>query len=208
MNREIKASWWPTMGAIGAAVAASLCCILPVGAAALGVAGFAASEFFTAWRPYLLALTVALLGVGFYLSYRARTVKCEPNSLCERPVFVRSSRTALWIVGVLVIVIAAFPYYSGTLVRAFGREPGAPKAAIVPVARAVLSIQGMDCTACAALIEKKLAGIQGVRDAKVSFQRKVAAIDYDPRVVTSDTFVKAIEKGGYKATLIQSQGQE
>jgi copper chaperone CopZ len=207
MNREIKAFRWPMIGAIGAAVAASLCCILPVGAAVLGVAGFAASEFFSAWRPYLLTLTVALLGLGFYLAYRASTTTCKPNNVCDRPAFVQSSRAALWVVAVLVVIFAAFPYYSGALVRAFSHKPRVPLPAEIPTAHAVLTIQGMDCSACAALIEKNLAGIQGVRNAKVSFERKVAAIDYDPRVVTSDTFVNAIEKGGYKATINQSQGQ-
>jgi len=208
MDQGIKTSRLTMIGAIGAALAASLCCILPVAAAALGIAGFAASEFFAAWRPYLLALTVALLGAGFYLAYRARTATCEPNSLCERPGFGRSSRAALWVVVALVIILAAFPYYSRALVRAFGREPRVPPPANLPTAHAVLTIQGMDCTACAALIEKNLARVQGVRSAKVSFERKVATIDYDARVVAPETFIKEIEKGGYKATLLPSQGQE
>jgi hypothetical protein len=57
MEQKTNSSRWTVLGAIGAALAASLCCILPVGAAALGVAGFAASAFFAARRPYFLALT-------------------------------------------------------------------------------------------------------------------------------------------------------
>jgi periplasmic mercuric ion binding protein len=210
MNRGNNASRWTMMGAMGAAAAASLCCILPAAAAGLGLAGFAASALFAAWRPYLLALTFALLAVGFYLTYRPRPSAdgCEPESLCERPRFVRSSRTALWLITGLVIVLAAFPYYSGAVVRAFGRQPSALQPANLPATRTVLTIQGMDCTMCAALIEKNLTQIQGVRTAKVSFEKKVAVINYDPRVVAPEKFVKAIEKGGYKVTLVQSQGQD
>jgi mercuric ion transport protein len=208
MNQGTNSSRWTIMGAIGAALAASLCCILPVGAAALGVAGFAASAFFAAWRPYFLAVTFALLAVAFYFAYRPRNAACEPGSLCERPGFTRSSRLALWVVTGLVVVLAAFPYYSGALVRAFGGDRKAPLTTNISTAHAVLSIQGMDCTACAALIENNLARIQGVRSAKVSFERRVASINYDTRVVAPETFVKAIEKGGYKATLVQSRGQE
>ena len=208
MNRGINASRWTMIGAISAAVVASLCCILPVAAVALGVAGFAASAFFAAWRPYLLALTFALLGVGFYLTYRPRTEVCEPDSLCKRPRFVRSGRTALWVVAGMVIVLAAFPYYSGALVRAFGREPMPPRPANVPAAHAVLTIQGMDCTACAAPIEKNLTRIQGVRSATVSFEKRMATINYDPGVVAPEKFVKAIERGGYKVAILQSQGGE
>jgi copper chaperone CopZ len=196
------------MGAIGAAVAASLCCVLPVAAAALGVAGFAASAFFAAWRPYLLGLTVALLGAGFYLAYRAPTATCEPNSLCEQPGFVRSSRTALWLVAVLVAVLAAFPYYSGALVRVLAREPRAAQPANLVSEHVVLTIQGMDCTACAALIEKSLSRIQGVRSAKVSFEKKEASIDYDPRVVAPEQFVKAIDEAGYKVAPARNRGAE
>ncbi len=199
MNREIKAFRWTMVGAIGAAVAASLCCIFPVAAAVLGVAGFAASRFFATWRPYLLALTAALLGAGFYLTYRQRAAACEPNSLCERPGFVRSSRAALWLVAVLALVLATFPHYSGALVRAVGREPRAPQSANLLTAQGVLTIQGMDCTACAALIEKNLARIQGVRSAIVRFERKEAIISYDSRVVGAATLVKAIEKSSLAA---------
>jgi mercuric ion transport protein len=208
MNRGMNAPRWTIMGAIGAAVVASLCCILPVAAAALGVAGFAASAFFAAWRPYLLALTFALLGAGFYLTYRHRAEAFGSDSLCERPPFVRSSRAALWVVAALVIALAAFPYYSGALVLAFGREPRTPQQANVPAARAVLTIQGMDCTACAALIEKNLTHIPGVGIAKVSFESKVATINYDPRVVAPETLVKAIEKSGYKAEVSSRQGKD
>jgi copper chaperone CopZ len=156
----------------------------------------------------LLALTVALLAAGFYLAYRAGRAECEPNSLCERPGFVRSSRTALWGVAVLVIILAAFPYYSGALVRVLAREPRAAQPANLVSEHAVLTIQGMDCTACAALIEKSLARIQGVRNAKVSFESKVASIDYDPRMVAPDRFVKAIEAAGYKVFPAHAQSAE
>ena len=208
MNLGNNTSRWTMVGAVGAAVAASLCCILPAAAAALGVAGFAASAFFAAWRPYLLALTVVLLGAGYYFTYRPHAEACDSDSVCKRPRFVHSSRAALWVVAVLVIALAAFPYYSGALVHTFGREPSARQPDNVPTAHAVLTIQGMDCTACAALIERNLTQIQGVRTAKVSFERKVATINYDPRIVVPQTFVKAIAKGGFKAAIVQSQGRE
>ena len=208
MEQKTNSSRWTMLGAVGAALSASLCCILPVVAAALGVAGFAASAFFAAWRPYFLALTFAMLAVAFYFAYRPRARACEPDSLCERPGFTRSSRLALWVATVLAVFLAAFPYYSGTLVRAFGGEPKAPLTVNIPTAHAVLSIQGMDCTACAALIEKNLTRIPGVHSANVSFERKVASINYDTRVVRPETLVKAIEKSGYKVTLVQSQDQQ
>src|SRR5438093_429912 len=68
-----------------AAIAASLCCILPIVFALGGFAIVGASAFFESLRPYFLIVTFALLGVGFYLSYRKPKQVCEPGSACARP---------------------------------------------------------------------------------------------------------------------------
>ncbi len=50
---------------------ATIACCLPLGfAAALGAG--AASAFFTTFRPWLLGLSVLLLGLGFWQQHRAR----------------------------------------------------------------------------------------------------------------------------------------
>ena len=59
-----------SLAAILSSVATLTCC-LPLGfAAALGAG--AASAFFTTLRPWLLGLSIALLGVGFWQQYRAK----------------------------------------------------------------------------------------------------------------------------------------
>jgi hypothetical protein len=68
MKRAASAA--AALGAIGSALA-SLSCCLPLGfAAALGAG--AAGAFLTTLRPWLLGLSVALLGVGFWQQRRAR----------------------------------------------------------------------------------------------------------------------------------------
>lgn len=192
-------------GAVIAAVTASLCCILPVVAVALGLTGFAASRFFETWRPYLLALTFALLGLGIYLAYRPRTEACEPGTLCARPNFVRWNRAILWLVTVLVVVLAAFPYYSGAVARAIpGEEKVAPAPSANLAARAVMNVEGMDCGGCAALLEKKLSQIPGVRRAEVNFERKQASVDYDAQAVAPSRFAEIIKEAGFKASPVSS----
>ncbi len=148
------------IGAVVAAVTASLCCILPVVAAVAGIIGFAASEFFARWRPYLLGLTLGLLAVGFYLAYRRRGDACEIGTPCERPSLGSWSRVVLWLITILVIGLAAFPYYSGWVARALAKE-SKPAAATSgnSTARVGLRIEGMDCGACAALLEKNLSQV-------------------------------------------------
>lgn len=59
-----------SVGAIASAIATISCC-LPIGfAAAIGTG--AASAFFTTLRPWLLGLSVLLIGFGFWQQYRAK----------------------------------------------------------------------------------------------------------------------------------------
>ncbi len=199
MTEEKNKTKFALTGAIVAAVTASLCCILPLIAAVLGFTGFAASQFFEHWRPYFLAVTFGLLAVGFYLAYRRPREACEAGSVCARTPMGRWNRAALWLVAVSVVVLAAFPYYSGWLARAVTKTSGpAEVPAQSSQAHAVLKIDGMVCGACAALLEKKLSQIPGVRRAEVSFEKKQAALDYDPGAVKPSQFAKAITDVGYK----------
>ncbi len=82
------------VASLGAMIASLLtlgCCLpLPF----LGAAGIAgASVYLSAARPWLLGLSVILLGVGFFQVYRG--MKCR----------VRQSRTALVLLGVAALVI-------------------------------------------------------------------------------------------------------
>ncbi len=97
---------------LAAAVAASLCCILPIVFVLLGVGVAGAAGFFATWRPLLLGITFVLLGLGFYFAYRKPREVCEPGSACKQPTVNRAGRLWLWIATVFVILFVAFPYYS------------------------------------------------------------------------------------------------
>lgn len=101
-------------GTIGAAVAASACCLGPVvfsafGAGALGAAAVGLEPY----RPIFLVLTAALLGGAFYTAYRRKDGcadgACQPRS-------TRAARVVVWIVAVLVLLLVTFPYYIEYLV--------------------------------------------------------------------------------------------
>lgn len=198
MTEEKNKTRFALTGAVFAAVTASLCCILPIIAALAGVTGFAASRFFEHWRPYLLAVTLGLLALGFYLAYRPRRGICETGSVCAHTPIGRWNRPVLWLAAVLVVVLAAFPHYSGWVARAVTRNGQPVHSAPSSEAHAVMKIDGMSCGSCAALLEKRLSQIPGVRRADVSFEKKQATLDYDPRAVDPSRFTKAITDVGYK----------
>src|SRR5437867_10253462 len=92
------------VGAIGAAIGASICCLGPLLLAAMGLGGGALLLKFEPYRPYFLAATTGLLGGAFYLTYRKPPpAECEPGSICGRPSSRRGQKIALWIVAALVV---------------------------------------------------------------------------------------------------------
>jgi hypothetical protein len=88
-----------SLAALGSVIAASSCCLplLPFLLAA-GAAG--TSAFLIRFRPYLLALSVLLIGFGFYKSWRAKQCDCRPS---------RVSTFLLWFSAIVVFVFIFFP---------------------------------------------------------------------------------------------------
>jgi len=87
-----------SLGAIFSSLATMGCC-LPLGfAGALGAAG--ASAFVQKFRPWLLALSIVLLGIGFWQQRRARLCSVKRSYL---------SAVLLWTAVVLVAGMIVFP---------------------------------------------------------------------------------------------------
>ncbi len=58
-------------------------------------------------------------------------------------------------------------------------------------------IDGMTCAGCAQTIEKALANVAGVKEARVNFATEKAMVLYNPQISRIKDFRKAIEKSGY-----------
>lgn len=98
------------VGSVIAAGAASVCCIGPVVAAAIGAGALgAASTQLEPYRPWLLGLTVLLLGLAFATTYRREPAPCADGSCA--PSSRRTAKIVLWVAVALVGLLAAFPYY-------------------------------------------------------------------------------------------------
>jgi copper chaperone CopZ len=66
---------------------------------------------------------------------------------------------------------------------------------------AVVSVEGMSCSACVARIKRSLAKLEGVGEADVSLEERVARVAYDPRRVTPEKVAVFIADLGYKTQL-------
>jgi len=110
-----------SLGAIGAALLASLCCIGPVLFVTLGVGAGLASRF-EPLRPAFTVMTVALIAVGFYTVYGRRPAgvdgpSCSVDGSCVVPRNRSRDKVFLWIATLVALVLLTFPQWSGLLVR-------------------------------------------------------------------------------------------
>ena len=111
MNRGARYAVAGTaLGAVGAslvAAAASLCCVGPAVVAVLGASGAVAAAGFAPYRPYLLVFAFALLGWGFWRSYRPRVIE---GATCA-PTTGRGIRLTLWLSLSVTLLAAVLPFF-------------------------------------------------------------------------------------------------
>jgi mercuric transport protein len=193
---------WGLMGAVAAAVGASVCCLGPLLLLALGVSGAWIGNLtaMERYRPYWMAATLVFLGIAFARVYRKpKEDACASGSSCP-PNAGRRNKIILWIVTALVLGLLALPY---AIPYAF-----AGSSEDVPVTRqATLSVRNMTCGACTVTVKMSLARVHGVRDAKVTLDPPRAVITYDPAKVGSERLIEATTKAGFPSTILAEGGK-
>jgi len=195
-SSRVDAGLVAQIGALASAVVASACCWLPLLLIAVGVSGSALSATFEAWRPVLLPVTFAFLGVAFYFTYRKPKVlaataagtaasgegccsvpeqgaaeTCCPPDNAKGVTLKKVNKVMLWVVTVFVLAFAFFPNYVGFLLGG-----GDTLAARSDLDKVVVKIDGMTCEACATNIENALRRVSGVAAAEVSYERGEAVV--------------------------------
>lgn len=76
------------------------------------------------------------------------------------------------------------------------------------VNRVSLDIEGMHCSSCAAIIEKSLKKVNGVKEANVNFAAEKASVLVDTLVADNESLIKAVENSGYKASITKQNQTE
>ncbi len=102
------------------ALLASACCLGPLLLAAGGLSAAGTVAFFAPARPYLLALTALLLAAALYRSYFQQAAATAQDCCGGKPKGRRLSRLLLWVAVGIVALVALFPIYGGSLLRAGG----------------------------------------------------------------------------------------
>ncbi len=102
---------WFGIGAVLAAVGASLCCVGPFVLVLLGLGGswMSALVALAPYRPFFIVLTLAALGGGFYRLYLR---PCGDGKTCALPPVRRRQRLVFWVLSGAVLALIAFPWYA------------------------------------------------------------------------------------------------
>ena len=181
------------------AVAASLCCITPVLALISGASGVASTfSWLEPARPYLISITVLVLGFAWYQKLKPRTAEeiqcaCEED---EKPPFMQTKKF-LGIVTVFATMMLAFPYYAHIF------YPSNDQKEVVIVNASDLQtvnfdIKGMTCNACASHVENDVSKLPGIVNVTASFEAAKATVEFDQSKVSNSQIEEAINATGYQ----------
>lgn len=185
------------------AIAASLCCITPVLALIAGTSGIASTfSWIEPFRPYLIALTILVLGFAWYQKLipiaigTRKDIDCECKT-DEKPKFIQS-KTFLGIVTAFTIVMLAFPYYSGIF------YPNTDKQIMLvdksDIKTTEFKINGMTCASCEEHVNHEVNKLNGIVNSKASYENGNAIIEFDRTKSDEKEIEKAINSTGYKVT--------
>ncbi|MDP7320699.1 MAG: mercuric transporter MerT family protein [Bacteriovoracaceae bacterium] len=112
-----KAQRATLLGGVIASIVAASCCIGPLIFAVLGVSSARLLSKMEPYRPYLTVLTLVLLGLAFFYTYKKKPAdECEDGSYCANPKSDKWNKRILWIATVLILGFLTFPYWSIYLV--------------------------------------------------------------------------------------------
>lgn len=204
------------IGTIISAIMASSCCWLPLVLLAVGVSGAGIASTLEAYRPLFLVVTFGFLGAAFYFTYRPKkavagggnsccaTESSEDEDCCTPRTkgqfnMMTLNKAILWGVTVMAVAFLFFPSYVGAIIGGDG------KAITENMNRAAITVEGMTCEGCSALVAKAIRTAPGVLAVEVDFEKGEAIIGTESCCsIPKDSIITALEKSGYKGTFAET----
>ena len=104
-------------GGLGAALAASTCCVLPLslGAAGLGGAWLSRLSILAPYQTAFRVLAILLLGVAFWMVYGRRTAAVAAAAACAVVPSERITKTALWVGAIMMALVLSSGWWERVL---------------------------------------------------------------------------------------------
>jgi copper chaperone CopZ len=193
-----------TIVAVFGSLGASICCIGPFIALAIGGSSFASIfSWATPLRPILIGLTIMVLIYAWQRKLkRSKQTDCD----CKTQAKLRFVDTKLFL-GILTgvsILFLTFPYYSALLSSEAGKKlhtSSNPNETIVK-----FHVSGMTCESCATLIKNSLKNKEGVQNVTVLLAENTVIVTFNRQNLTSKQISEYLDGMGY-AVLSSTSGQ-
>jgi mercuric transport protein len=195
---------WSLGVAIGAALAASACCTIPLALVSLGVSGVWIGSL-TALEPYRWLFVLFAMSALGYAGYNEWQMSRRPECDCET-VFSSTTRRSLVGAGALaVVVLIVSPWLVApspseatqqTRVAATATEEAeaSPPASFRQI---VLVVEDMTCSACPATVRKALEDIEAVYNVEATYEPPEAVVRFDPENTSVEALTQATKRAGF-----------
>lgn len=191
-----------------AALLSSICCITPVLALVAGTSGIASTfSWLDPFRPYLVSLTLLLLGVAWFQKLKQTRFgskndlecNCEPDEVTgaasKRKRFIQST-SFLVILTVFSGLTLTFPSYSHIFYPKVKRQ-------IILVDNSNIQevefiITGMTCSGCAVHVDHEVNKLPGILKSAASYENGNAIVEFDKSKIGLTEIEGAINSTGYR----------
>ncbi|MCS3699233.1 mercuric transporter MerT family protein [Salinibacter ruber] len=195
---------WSLGAGLGAAVAASACCTIPLALVSLGVGGAWIGSL-TALAPYRWIFVTLAVAALAYAGYNEWQLSRQPDCDCETAFSSTTRRSLLGIGALVVLAIVVSPWLlgvspSGATQQAQAAATSAQQqGATTPTSfqQVVLTVDGMTCAACPKTVKTALEGVDGVYSAEATFEPPEAVVRFDPDKVSVDELTAVTKNAGY-----------
>jgi mercuric transport protein len=197
---------WSMGAGLGAAVAASACCTIPLALVSFGVGGVWIGSL-TALAPYRWIFVTLAIGALGYAGYNEWRLSRQPDCDCETAFSSTTRRSLLGVGGLAVLALVVSPWLlglspSGATQQAQAAVTGSQDASggsALPASfqQVVLTVEGMTCAACPKTVRTSLEGVDGVYSAEATFEPPEAVVRFDPDQVTVEELTRATTNAGY-----------
>lgn len=188
-----------SIAGLTAAIASSLCCIGPLVALLGGVSGVASTfSWIEPARPWLMIGSGLALAFAFREAYKPIAVD---DCNCEMPAKKKffQTKSFVWTITALSVVMFSFPYYSGSLLPAQSSDYVFANSS--NHLQATINIEGMTCTGCENHVQSALLSTGAVDSASANYEMGSAFATFDPEQISPEELKNAIEvETGYTVT--------
>lgn len=206
MTRKTKKVSWELIGAISAAIAASVCCVVPLILLTLGISGAWVSNLaaLEPYRPIFISISLSLLGLAFYRVYsksiKSIDNKCTTGNICAKPQANKITKIIFTGSTVLILGLVTFPYATTYTTYIYANETLQQE---ILTERVILKIENMTCSTCAITVKKSLMALAGIESVIVTANPPEAIVVFEPTKASINDLIEATTNAGYPSSVIE-----